>query len=81
MTRAIALGLNSQLLLVLGAPWILLGIIMAMAEESDLVIRFGELYIKYRAKTGMFFPKSRHPSGFLAPVKDYIAGLFKSDNE
>lgn len=78
---AIALGLNSQFLLALGALWIPLGIIMATAEETDLVIRFGEPYIKYRAKTGMFFPKSKQKSGFLTAIKEFVADIFKSNNE
>lgn len=76
---AIALGLNSQLMLALGALWIPLGIIMAAAEETDLVIRFGEPYIKYRAKTGMFLPKSKYASKFIQDVKDTVSGLFRSD--
>jgi protein-S-isoprenylcysteine O-methyltransferase Ste14 len=77
---AIALGLNSQLMLALSALWIPLGIIMAMAEETDLVIRFGEPYIKYRAKTGMFFPKGKPGSSFLSSIMGFFAGLFSSDD-
>ena len=76
---AIALGLNSQLMLALGALWIPLGLIMAAAEETDLVIRFGEPYIKYRAKTGMFLPKSKNTAKFIQDVKDLISGLFRSN--
>lgn len=78
---AIALGLNSQMMLALGALWIPLGIIMALTEETDLVIRFGEPYIKYRSKTGMFFPKSRYLSRLTTDVANSISSLFKSDAE
>ena len=30
-----------------------------LAEEKDLVIRYGQPYIDYRNRTGMFFPKRR----------------------
>ncbi len=30
---------------------------MCKAEEKDLVIRYGEKYIEYMEKTGLFFPK------------------------
>jgi len=56
-----------------------LGLIMAAAEETDLVIRFGEPYIKYRAKTGMFLPKSKNTAKFIQDVKDLISGLFRSN--
>jgi protein-S-isoprenylcysteine O-methyltransferase Ste14 len=64
----------------LSVLWIPLGIIMAMAEETDLVIRFGESYIKYRAKTGMFFPKGKPGTSFLSSIMGFFAGLFSSDD-
>jgi hypothetical protein len=69
------------MMLALGALWIPLGIIMALTEETDLVIRFGEPYIKYRSKTGMFFPKSRYLSRLTTDVANSISRLFKSDAE
>jgi protein-S-isoprenylcysteine O-methyltransferase Ste14 len=78
---AVALGMNSQYLMALASPWLLLEIIMVMAEETDLLIRFGDAYIKYRAKTGMFLPKSFLGFGFLEPVKERINDLFNPDND
>ena len=78
---AIAFGMNSQYLLALASPWLLLEIIMVMAEETDLLIRFGDAYIKYRARTGMFIPKSILRSGFLEPVKERVNDLFNPDDD
>jgi len=78
---AIGLGLNSQIMLALGALWIPLGVIMVAAEETDLVIRFGEPYIKYRAKTGMFLPKSKHMEKYYQDLKDTISALFRSNRD
>ncbi len=30
---------------------------MAVVEERDLVIRYGQPYVEYRERVGMFFPK------------------------
>jgi len=73
---AIAFGMNSQYLLALAAPWLLLEVIMVMAEETDLLIRFGDAYIKYRAKTGMFLPKNLFSFTFLKPLLRGINDLF-----
>lgn len=78
---AIALGLHSPLLLALSVLWLLLEIIMVMGEETDLIIRFGEPYLKYRDKTGMFFPKGKIDLSFIEPVKAYINDLFKPQDE
>ena len=78
---SIALGLHSPLLLALSVPWLLLEIIMVMAEETDLIVRFGEPYLKYRDKTGMFFPKGKLDLSFLETVKEYIDGLFISSDD
>jgi protein-S-isoprenylcysteine O-methyltransferase Ste14 len=32
---------------------------MCKAEEKDLEIRYGEKYIEYKHRTGMFFPKKK----------------------
>lgn len=78
---AIAFGLHSPLLLALSFPWLLLEIIMVLSEEIDLVIRFGEPYIRYRARTGMFFPRKKLVIGFLKSVKDSINELFESEQK
>jgi protein-S-isoprenylcysteine O-methyltransferase Ste14 len=31
--------------------------VMVMAEERDLVIRFGQAYVDYRRRTGAFLPR------------------------
>jgi hypothetical protein len=69
------------MMLALGALWIPLGIIMTSAEETDLVIRFGEPYIKYRSKTGMFIPKSKYLLRLTSDVANSISSLFNSDAE
>lgn len=73
---ALALGLNSPLLLLLSLPWLLLEIIMVMAEDTDLVIRFGEPYLKYRENTGAFIPLDWLEKENMKQVVEKIKELF-----
>lgn len=73
---ALALGMNSPLLLILSLPWLLLEVIMVMAEETDLVIRFGESYLDYREKTGAFIPLDWLDKENIQPLLEKIRELF-----
>lgn len=53
----IALLLNSVHLSIYSIVWIPIFILMCVAEENDLVLRYGAPYQKYQASTGMFIPK------------------------
>lgn len=53
-----ALLLNSPVLLVLSAVWVPVFYLMCIAEERDLVIRYGEAYRQYMSNTGRFIPRS-----------------------
>jgi protein-S-isoprenylcysteine O-methyltransferase Ste14 len=37
--------------------WLGVEYVMVMAEERDLVIRFGQAYEDYRQRTGAFLPR------------------------
>ncbi len=78
---ALAFGLHSPFLLVLSIPMVLIEFIMVLAEETDLVIRFGEPYLKYRDKTGLFFPKGKNTWGFLLRAINSIKSLFKTNQD
>jgi protein-S-isoprenylcysteine O-methyltransferase Ste14 len=53
----VAFHLNSPFLVLYSFLWLLVEYIMVMAEERDLVIRFGQAYVDYRRRTGAFFPR------------------------
>ncbi|MBN2230034.1 MAG: isoprenylcysteine carboxylmethyltransferase family protein [Candidatus Thorarchaeota archaeon] len=55
----IALWVNSPFLLLYSFIWIPVFYIMCIAEEKDLVIRYGESYLEYRERVGFLIPKSR----------------------
>lgn len=55
----LALLLNSPFLLLYSLLWLLLEAVMVLAEEKDLLLRFGEPYAAYRARTPAFFPRLR----------------------
>ncbi len=55
----IALFLNSPFLVLFSFLWIPVLYIMCIAEERDLVIRFGQPYIDYRNRVGFLIPKRR----------------------
>ncbi len=53
----IAFIINSPFLVVFSFIWIPVWYWWCIAEEKDLVLRYGDAYIAYREKTGMFWPK------------------------
>ena len=53
----IAFLLHSPFLFFFSFLWAVIFYVMCKAEEKDLVIRYGEKYIEYMEKTGLFFPK------------------------
>ena len=55
----IALILHSPFLFLYSIIFFLIFYLMCVAEEKDLVVRFGEAYEEYRNSTGMFFPKRK----------------------
>lgn len=55
----IALFLNSPFLVLYSFIWIPVLYIMCIAEERDLVIRFGQPYIEYRNRVGFLIPKRK----------------------
>ena len=54
-----ALFLNSPFLVLYSFLYFPFFYWAAVAEERDLVIRYGQPYIEYRDRTGMFLPKRR----------------------
>ena len=76
---ALALGLNSPLLLFLSLPWLLLEIIMVMAEEFDLALRFGQPYLDYRDQTGAFVPLDWLGADTFKPIVEKVRELFKKE--
>jgi protein-S-isoprenylcysteine O-methyltransferase Ste14 len=55
----LALLLNSPFLVLYSFVWIPIFILMCLAEERDLVMRYGEAYEQYREHTGFLLPKKR----------------------
>jgi protein-S-isoprenylcysteine O-methyltransferase Ste14 len=49
--------LNSPFLGVFSLIWIPIFYCFCVYEEEDLKLRYGEAYIEYKKRTGMFFPK------------------------
>jgi protein-S-isoprenylcysteine O-methyltransferase Ste14 len=56
---AMALYLNSPFLALFSLIYFPAFYYFCIAEEKDLVIRYGQPYVEYRNRTGMFIPK-RH---------------------
>ena len=52
-----AFFLNSPLLVLFSFYWLVIWYFMVMAEEKDLILRYGKDYETYRQNTGAFFPK------------------------
>jgi protein-S-isoprenylcysteine O-methyltransferase Ste14 len=55
----IGLYLNSPFLALFSLIFLPLFYYFSVAEERDLAIRYGQAYVEYRNRTGMFFPKLR----------------------
>ncbi len=56
----IAFLLHSPFLVLFSFVWIPVFYLVCVAEEKDLVIRYGEKYLEYKEKTGFIIPKRRH---------------------
>jgi protein-S-isoprenylcysteine O-methyltransferase Ste14 len=55
---ALAFLLNSPVLLLVNLLWIPINLVMAFAEELDLMLRFGEGYVAYRRSVPMLIPRN-----------------------
>lgn len=55
---AFAFFLNSPFLALYSFIWIPIFITIALAEEKDLLIRYGNKYARYREQTGFIIPKN-----------------------
>lgn len=55
----IAFLLNSPFLALFSFIWIPIFYVMCRAEEKDLIIRYGEEYLKYKRNTGFIIPKRK----------------------
>ena len=53
----LAFFLNSPFLVLFSFIWLPVWYIMCLAEEKDLILRYGKPFIEYRKNTGMFIPK------------------------
>ena len=53
----VALWVNSPFLFIFSFIFVPIFLIMCLAEEQDLLIRYGESYADYMRQTGAFFPK------------------------
>ena len=51
--------LNSPFLVILSFIWLPIFYTMCLAEERDLVIRYGEAYLEYKRNTGFLIPKRK----------------------
>jgi protein-S-isoprenylcysteine O-methyltransferase Ste14 len=55
----IAFFLDSPFLALFSFIWIPIFYVMCLAEEKDLVIRYGEEYLEYKRDTGFILPKRK----------------------
>lgn len=53
----IAFLLHSPFLVLYSLVWIPIFVLMCLAEERDLLVRYGEAYEEYMQHTGRFFPR------------------------
>jgi protein-S-isoprenylcysteine O-methyltransferase Ste14 len=54
----IAFLLHSPFLVLYSTVWIPVFVIMCLAEERDLVLRYGKAYEEYKKRTGFLIPRS-----------------------
>jgi protein-S-isoprenylcysteine O-methyltransferase Ste14 len=55
----IAFLLHSPFLALYSVIWIPIFVLMCLAEERDLALRYGEMYEDYRQRTGFLIPRRR----------------------
>jgi protein-S-isoprenylcysteine O-methyltransferase Ste14 len=63
----IAFLLHSPFLALFSFIWLPIFYAMCVAEERDLVIRYGEPYLEYQSRVGFVFPKRDQASGPQGP--------------
>jgi len=51
--------LHSPFLALISFLWVPIFLVMSLAEEKDLALRYGESYEAYRKRTGFLFPRRR----------------------
>ena len=51
--------LNSPFLVLFSFVYISIWVLMCLAEEKDLIIRYGADYEEYKKRTGFIFPKKQ----------------------
>ena len=56
----LAFVLHSPFLVLFSFVWIPIFYVICVAEEKDLVIRYGDEYLEYRRNTGFIIPKRKH---------------------
>ncbi|MFL7871856.1 MAG: isoprenylcysteine carboxylmethyltransferase family protein [Anaerolineales bacterium] len=56
----IAFLVNSPFLVVFSFVWVPVWYGWCVAEEKDLLLRYGDDYARYRQRTGMFIPRRHH---------------------
>lgn len=56
---AVAFALHSPFLAMFSFIWVPVFVAMCLAEEKDLLIRYGKAYEEYRSRTGAFIPRLR----------------------
>ncbi|MHA1987967.1 MAG: methyltransferase family protein [Promethearchaeota archaeon] len=62
---SVSLILNSPFLFLYSLVWFPLFYWFCKAEEKDLLIRYGESYVDYKNRTGMFFPKRKQAKDII----------------
>jgi len=62
---SVALIFNSPFLLLYSIIWIPIFYWFCRSEEEDLIVRYGEPYIEYKKRTGMFFPKRKQNTDII----------------
>lgn len=55
---AIAFGCHSPFLAIFSVIWFPIFYTASLAEEKDLVLRYGDDYVRYQNEVGMFFPRN-----------------------
>ncbi|MFX1368328.1 MAG: methyltransferase family protein [Promethearchaeota archaeon] len=55
----VALVFNRTFLFLFGFIWFPIFYYMTVIEERDLILRYGQPYVEYRERVGMYFPKRK----------------------
>lgn len=59
LASVLALLLHSPFLFLFSFIYLPIWVLMVQAEERNLLICYGELYVRYWRSTGAFFPRRR----------------------